>query len=77
MERNSALKSLGANASKVSFQKLDVTNEKSIKTFAESFKDDEKIDTLVNNAGIMFKNTKLTTKSLFYIIIVFFGIFEI
>ena len=65
MERNSAIKSLGANASKVSFQKLDVTNEKSIKTFAESFKDDEKIDTLVNNAGIMFKNTKLTTKSLF------------
>lgn len=53
---------MGEKASKVKFQQLDVSSADSIKAFVESFKAEEKIDTLVNNAGLNKKNSELTVE---------------
>ena len=45
----------------IEFRPLDLNNLNSVKAFADSF-EDEKIDILLNNAGIMAVPTKETTE---------------
>jgi NAD(P)-dependent dehydrogenase (short-subunit alcohol dehydrogenase family) len=60
----SARRSLGGGGSLVTFLKIDITNPDSIKSAAEEFsKQSDRLDALVNNAGILIDDDKdiLTT----------------
>jgi short-subunit dehydrogenase len=68
--RKEALTKLGENASKVNFEKLDVCDQKSIDSFAKSL-GDRKVDTLVNNAGTLSKETMDPESIVVFIILKF------